>query len=58
VWQQGASLAAGCLAGGGELRMTPEHAQRVLEVITAARQSQETGRRVPVRSTFKWPVVS
>ena len=58
VWQQGASLAAECLATGKELLVTPEHALHVLEIIVAARQSQETGRRVPLRSTFKWPVVA
>jgi predicted dehydrogenase len=57
VWQQGASLAAECLATGKELLITPEHALHVLEVIVAARQSQETGRRVQLTSTFKWPVV-
>ncbi len=58
VWQMGASLAAESLATGRELLVTPEHALHVLEVIQAARESQDTGRRVPLRSTFKWPVVA
>jgi predicted dehydrogenase len=58
VWQQGASLAAECLATGKELLITPEHALHVVEIIVAARQSQDTGRRVSLRSTFKWPVVA
>jgi predicted dehydrogenase len=58
VWQMGASLAAECLATGKELLITPEHALHVLEIIQASRESQETGRRVPLRSTFKWPVVA
>jgi predicted dehydrogenase len=58
VWQMGASLAAGSLATGKELLITPEHALHVLEVIQAAKESQDAGRRVPLRSTFKWPVVS
>jgi predicted dehydrogenase len=58
VWQQGASLAAQCLATGKETLFTPEHALHVLEVIGAARESQTTGRRIPVRSTFRWPVIS
>jgi predicted dehydrogenase len=58
VWQMGASLAAECLATGKDMAITPEHALHVLEVIGATRESQETGRRVPLRSTFKWPVVS
>jgi predicted dehydrogenase len=58
VWQQGASLAAECLATGKETLFTPEHALHVLEIMGAARESQETGRRVPMRSTFRWPVLS
>ena len=58
VWQQGAALAAESLATGRQLRVTPEHALHVLEIITAARESQETGRRVDLTSTFGWPLVS
>ena len=58
VWQMGASLAAESLATGKGLLITPEHALHVVEVMAAARESQETGRRVPLRSTFRWPVVS
>jgi predicted dehydrogenase len=57
VWQQGASLAAECLATGKETLFTPEHALHVLEIIGAARESQATGRRVALRSTFRWPVI-
>jgi predicted dehydrogenase len=57
-WQQGAALAAECLATGKELLATPEHALHVLEIITAARQSQKTGRRVALTSTFRWPIMS
>jgi predicted dehydrogenase len=56
-WQQGAALAAECLVTGKELLVTPEHALHVLEVITAARRAQETGQRVALKSTFRWPVV-
>jgi predicted dehydrogenase len=58
VWQQGASLVAECLATGKETLITPEHALHVVEIIVAARQSQETGKRIALQSTFKWPVVS
>ena len=58
VWQQGAALAAECLATGKELLATPEHALHVLEIITAARESSATGRRIRLQSTFRWPVVS
>ena len=57
VWQQGAALAAECLATGRELLVTPEHALHVLEIITAARKSQATGQRIALTSTFKWPIV-
>jgi predicted dehydrogenase len=57
IWQQGAALAAECLSTGRELLVTPEHALHVLEIITAARSSQETGKRVTLTSTFRWPVV-
>lgn len=58
VWQQGASLAAECLATGKELLVTPEHALHVLEIITAARESSATGRRIDLTSSFKWPVAA
>ena len=58
VWQQGASLAAECLVTGKELLVTPEHALHVLEVITAARESAATGKRIALTSTFKWPLVA
>jgi len=58
IWQQGAALAAECLVTGKELLVTPEQALHVLEIITAARESQETGRRIALTSTFKWPILS
>src|SRR5688500_2041248 len=58
IWQQGAALAAECLVTGKELLATPEHALHVLEIITAARESSASGKRITLTSTFKWPVVS
>jgi predicted dehydrogenase len=58
VWQQGASLVCETLAIGKEQLFTPEHALHVVEIMTAARESQRTGRRIDLKSTFKWPVVS
>src|SRR5258706_571735 len=58
IWQQGAALAAECLATGEELLVTPEHALHVLEIITGARQSQKTGQHVKLSSTFRWPSLS
>ncbi len=57
VWQQGASEVAECLATGKEPLFTPEHALHVVEIMTAARQSQREGRRISLASTFRWPVV-
>ena len=57
-WQQGASLVAECLVTGKEPLFTAEHALHVVEIICAARQSQETGKRIDLKSSFKWPVVS
>jgi predicted dehydrogenase len=57
-WQQGASLVAECLATGKEPLFTPEHALHVVEIIGAARESQQTGRRIDLRSKFPWPVIS
>jgi len=56
VWQMGASLAVESLATGRELLITSEHALHVTEVIQAARESQDTGRRVLLRSSFQWPI--
>ncbi len=58
VWQQGASLACECLATGKEHLFTPEHALHVVEIICAARESQSTGRRIDLTSTFAWPLAS
>ncbi len=56
VWQMGASLAAECLATGKDFLVSPEHALHVLEVIQATRESQDTGKRVTLTSTFKRPI--
>jgi len=58
VWQEGASHVCECLATGRTSLITPEHALHVVEIIEAARQSQETGRRIELRSTFNWPVIA
>jgi predicted dehydrogenase len=58
AWPNGAAMAAECLVTGKEMLVTPEHALHVIEIITAARESSRTGRRVQLRSSFKWPVVA
>lgn len=57
VWQQGASVIAESLATGIEPLINAEHALHVLEVMQAARESQETGKRIKLQSTFPYPVV-
>ncbi|MBL8888369.1 MAG: Gfo/Idh/MocA family oxidoreductase [Planctomycetaceae bacterium] len=56
VWENGASLVCECLATGKEPLVTPEHALHVVEIMTAARESQATGKHIPMTSTFKWPI--
>ncbi len=58
VWQHGASLVCETLVTGKEHLFTPEHALHVVEIMIAARESQRTGRRIDLQSTFKWPVVA
>jgi len=57
VWEQGASVVAECLSTGREPLIHAEHALHVLEIIEAARASQEKGMRIPLTSSFPWPVV-
>jgi predicted dehydrogenase len=54
-WQTGGSHLAECLVTGKRSPMTGEHAVHVLEVMTAALKSAETGRRVDVETTFPSP---
>lgn len=57
VWEQGASVVAESLLSGKEPLINAEHALHVLEIIEAARASQENGKRILLKSTFPWPVV-
>ncbi|MCE7863659.1 MAG: gfo/Idh/MocA family oxidoreductase [Bacteroidetes bacterium CHB5] len=57
VWQEGASVISQSLATGNEPFIAAEHALHVLEVIEATRASQQTGKRIALKSTFKYPVV-
>jgi len=57
VWEQGASVISQSMATGTEPLIAAEHALHVLEIIEAARASQATGKRIPLKSTFKFPVV-
>jgi predicted dehydrogenase len=57
VWQQGATVICESLAMGIEPRINVEHALHVLEIIEAARRSQETGTRIVLKSVFPYPMV-
>jgi predicted dehydrogenase len=56
LWQQGAALAAESLSTAKRLSVTPQHALHVLEIMTDARESAATGRRIPLTSTFTYPI--
>ena len=57
VWQEGASVISESLITGKEPLIAAEHALHVLEVIEATRESGKTGKKVQLKSVFKWPVV-
>ena len=57
VWQQGASVISESLATGKEPLINVEHALHVLEVIEAARESGNSGKKIKLESSFKWPIV-
>ena len=56
-WQEGATKIGEALVKGIEPRINAEHALHVLEIIEAARKSQETGTRIKLKSKFPWPMV-
>lgn len=57
VWQEGASVIAASLATAIEPRIASEHALHVLEIIEAARTSGQSGKKIQLQSSFKWPMV-
>ncbi len=57
VWQQGATAIAENMAKATDPMITTLHALHVLEIIEAARKSQETGTRIPLESSFNWPLI-
>ena len=57
VWEQGASVISESLVNGTEPLIAAEHALHVLEIIEAARESQATGKRIALKSVFKYPIV-
>jgi predicted dehydrogenase len=57
VWEQGASVIAESMVNQTEPLIAAEHALHVLEIIEAARASQSSGKRISLKSVFKYPVV-
>jgi predicted dehydrogenase len=57
VWQEGATKIGEALVKNIEPRINAEHALHVLEIIEAAKKSQETGTRIKLQSKFPWPMV-
>mgnify|MGYP000149498191 CR=1 FL=1 len=57
VWEQGASVISEALSTGKEPLINVNQALHVLEIMEGVQKSQATGRRIPLKSTFKWPVV-
>jgi predicted dehydrogenase len=55
-WVGGASYVAECLLTGKPSLITPEHGLHVLEVMNACHESQRTGRRIDIETTFNWPL--
>lgn len=57
VWEQGASVVSEALSTGKEPLITVKHTLHVLEIMEGIKQSQELGKRIALKSNFKWPVV-
>lgn len=52
VWQEGASVVSEAMVKEIDPKINVEHALHVLEIIEGARESQKTGRRIKLKSTF------
>lgn len=56
-WQEGATKIGEALVKHIEPRINAEHALHVLEIIEAARKSSEKGKKIKLKSSFKWPMI-
>jgi predicted dehydrogenase len=56
-WQEGARVTGESIITGIEPKINVEHALHVLEIIEAARKSSATGRKIKLKSQFKFPMV-
>ncbi|MFV0604532.1 MAG: Gfo/Idh/MocA family protein [Niabella sp.] len=57
-WEEGARVTAESIVANTNPRINVLHALHVLEIIEAARLSQQEGKRVSLKSKFPWPIVS
>lgn len=57
VWEEGASVIAKHMLAESEPLISAQHALHVLEIMEAARDSQTSGQRVTLESTFSWPII-
>jgi predicted dehydrogenase len=55
-WANGVNHIAECMVSGKPALVTAEHAYHVLEIMEACFESNRTGRRITIQSTFPWPV--
>ncbi|WP_290794215.1 Gfo/Idh/MocA family protein [Flavihumibacter sp. UBA7668] len=56
VWQEGASVISASLLEKNEPLISPEHALHVLDIIESARASSQTGQKISLQSSFRWPI--
>lgn len=56
-WQEGARVTGESIIQKTEPKINVEHALHVLEIMEAARKSQQTGTRIKLKSKFPWPIV-
>lgn len=57
VWQEGASEISQALLENYDPLINVEHSLHVLEIIEAARRSQQEGKRIQLKSVFPYPVI-
>lgn len=57
VWQEGATVVGESIINKKEPLINVEHALHVLEIIEAARNSSNTGKKIFLKSRFRWPLV-
>lgn len=57
VWQEGATVISQSLLDKNEPLISPEHALHVLDIIESARASSQTGQKISLQSSFRWPIV-